>query len=361
MTVAASVEPILDKAVDGGRLTAEEALHLFEAGDLLGLGQAAQEAARRRHPEGAVTYIVDRNINYSNVCTAGCTFCAFYRTRGHEEAYTLTREELYAKVEDLIGVGGCQVLMQGGLHPDLPLAFYEEMLSDLKERYPQVNLHAFSPPEFINFTRLEDQPLRTIIRRLKEAGLGSIPGGGAEILVEEVRNRISPGKCTAAEWLEVMETAHEEGLRTTATMMFGHVETLADRVAHLIAVRGLQDRTGGFTAFICWTFQPDYTRLGAKLDYQRATSHEYLKTQAIARLVLDNFDNVQASWVTQGDKVGQLSLLFGANDFGGTMLEENVVRAAGTSHSIAEDHIRDLIAELGFTPKRRTFFYELLE
>jgi cyclic dehypoxanthinyl futalosine synthase len=361
MKVASSVEVLLDKSTDGGRLTADEALYLYESGDLLALGQAAQEVARRRHPNGVITYIVDRNVNYSNVCTAGCSFCAFYRVKGHEEAYVLTRQELYDKIEELVELGGCQVLMQGGLHPELTLAFYEEMLSDLKARFPQVNLHAFSPPEFVNLARLEGIPLREIIRRLREAGLGSIPGGGAEILVEEVRQKISPGKCTAAQWLEVMETAHEEGLRTTATMMFGHVESLADRVSHLMAVRDLQDRTGGFTAFICWSFQPDYTRLGAKLDYTRATAHEYLKTQAIARLVLDNFDNVQASWVTQGDKIGQVALLFGANDFGGTMLEENVVSAAGTSHSMPEERIRELISELGFAPKRRNFFYDLLE
>ena len=361
MKATSSVEAILDKAVGGNRLSAEEALHLFAEGDLLSIGQAAHEVARFRHPEALVTYIVDRNINYSNVCTANCSFCAFYRTRGHEEAYVLARQEIYEKIEELVSLGGCQVLMQGGLHPDLPLDFYEEMLCDLKSRYPEVNLHAFSPPEFINLVKLTDLPLREIIRRLKASGLGSIPGGGAEILVEEVRRRISAGKCTAAQWLEVMETAHEEGLRTTATMMFGHVETMADRVSHLMAVRDLQDKTGGFTAFICWSFQPDHTRLGEKLHYHRATSHEYLKTQAISRLVLDNVDNIQASWVTQGEKIGQVSLLFGANDFGGTMLEENVVSSAGTTYSLTESHMRDLIAELGCTPKRRNFFYELLE
>jgi cyclic dehypoxanthinyl futalosine synthase len=357
----AAVEKILQKAVEGQRLSGQEALTLFQSAPLAELGRAAHEVARRRHPEGIITYIVDRNINYSNVCAAGCTFCAFYRTRGHKEAYLLARDEIYAKIEELIELGGCQVLMQGGLHPDLPLSFYEEMLQDLKARYPKVNLHAFSPPEIVHFARLEGISIREVIRRLQAAGLGSIPGGGAEILVEEVRQRISPAKCTAAQWLEVMETAHQEGLRTTATMMFGHVETLAHRVSHLLALRDLQDRTGGFTAFICWTFQPERTRLGAAINHRKATSHEYLTTQAVARLVLDNFDNIQASWVTQGERIGQMALLFGANDFGGTMLEENVVRAAGTSYSITEARIRSLIEELGFKPKRRNVFYKLLE
>ncbi|MDV2503148.1 MAG: cyclic dehypoxanthinyl futalosine synthase [bacterium] len=356
-----AVETILDKAVAGQRLSSDEALGLLESEDLLPLGQAARQVAHRHHPEGVVTYIVDRNVNYSNVCSAVCTFCAFYRTRGHEEAYVLAREEIYEKMDELASMDGRQVLMQGGLHPDLPLAFYEELLSDLKARYPQINLHAFSPPEIINFATLYDLSVREVIGRMHEAGLGSIPGGGAEILVDSVRKRISHGKCTSAEWLEVMETAHELGLRTTATMMFGHVETLAERVEHLITLRELQDRTGGFTAFICWTFQPDNTPLGSRLNYERTTSHEYLKTQAVARLVLDNIDNVQTSWVTQGEEIGQLGLLFGANDFGGTMLEENVVSAAGAYYDVPEERIRDLIAEAGFTPKRRTTFYELLE
>ena len=357
----ANVRTILDNALAGQRLTSDDALRLLESEDLLAIGRAAQEVALRRHPEGAVTYIVDRNVNYSNVCSAVCTFCAFYRTPGHDEGYELTRQEIYEKMDELASLGGRQVLMQGGLHPDLSLSFYEELLADLKARYPEVNLHAFSPPEIINFVDLEGISLREVIRRLKAAGLGSIPGGGADILVEAVRDRISRGKGSAAQWLEVMETAHEEGLRTTATMMFGHVETLADRVEHLGALRELQDRTGGFTAFICWTFQPDNTPLGKKLNYRRTTSHEYLKTQAVGRLFLDNIDNVQTSWVTQGEKIGQLSLLFGANDFGGTMMEENVVSAAGTYHYVSEERIRELISELGFTPKRRTTFYELLE
>ncbi len=356
-----AVETVLDKAVAGQRLSSDDALGLLEAEDLLPLGQAARQVAHRHHPEGVVTYIVDRNVNYSNVCNVHCSFCAFYRTRGHQEAYVLTRDEIYAKIDELVAMDGRQVLMQGGHHPDLPLSFYEELIADLKARYPSVNLHAFSPPEIVHFAELEGLPLRDVVRRLQEAGLRSIPGGGGEILVDRVRQQISPLKCSAAQWLEVMGTAHELGLRTTATMMFGHVETLAERVEHLMALRELQDRTGGFTAFICWTFQPDNTPLGSRLNYQRTTSHEYLKTQAVARLVLDNIDNVQTSWVTQGEEIGQLGLLFGANDFGGTMLEENVVSAAGTYYSVSEERIRDLIAEAGFTPKRRTTFYELLE
>ncbi len=356
-----AVETVLDKAVAGQRLSSDDALHLLEAEDLLPLGQAARQVAHRHHPEGVVTYIVDRNVNYSNVCNVHCSFCAFYRTRGHQEAYVLTRDETYAKIDELVAMDGRQVLMQGGHHPDLPLSFYEELIADLKARYPSVNLHAFSPPEIVHFAELEGLPLRDVVRRLQEAGLRSIPGGGGEILVDRVRQQISPLKCSAVQWLEVMETAHELGLRTTATMMFGHVETLAERVEHLMALRELQDSTGGFTAFICWTFHPDNTPLGSRLNYQRTTSHEYLKTQAVARLVLDNIDNVQTSWVTQGEEISQLSLLFGANDFGGTMLEENVVSAAGAYYDVPEERVRELIAELGFTPTRRTTFYELLE
>jgi cyclic dehypoxanthinyl futalosine synthase len=355
-----TAEAILDRAVGGQRLSSEEALHLLESDGILPLGHAARQVARRRHPDGIVTYIVDRNVNYSNVCNVHCSFCAFYRTRGHREAYVLTRDEIYAKIDELVAMDGRQVLLQGGHHPDLPLSFYEELIADLKERYPQVNLHAFSPPEIVHFAELEELPLHDVVRRLQEAGLRSIPGGGGEILADRVRKQISPLKCSAAQWLEVMETAHGLALTTTATMMFGHVETLAERVEHLMAIRDLQDRTGGFTAFICWTFQPENNPLGARLNYQRTTSHEYLKTQAVARLVLDNIDNVQTSWVTQGEEIGQLSLLFGANDFGGTMLEENVVSAAGTYYSVNEERIRDLIAEAGFTPMRRTTFYERL-
>jgi cyclic dehypoxanthinyl futalosine synthase len=306
-----------------------------------------------KHPESSVTYVVDRNINYSNICVCGCRFCAFYRAPGDSEGYVLTREELGQKIEETLSLGGTQILMQGGHHPDLPLSFYEEMLHFIKGRYP-IHIHAFSPPEIVHFSKLESSDIATVISRLRSAGLDSIPGGGAEILVDSVRKRVSPNKCSAREWLDVMEEAHRQGLRTTATMMFGHEEETKHRMEHLFALRDLQDRTGGFTAFIPWAFQPQNTAIHRSSE----TAVSYLRLLALSRLVLDNFDNIQASWVTMGPKVAQLALHFGANDFGSTMIEENVVAAAGVHFRLSKEEIRRIIEAAGFQPKQRTMAYQ---
>jgi cyclic dehypoxanthinyl futalosine synthase len=348
----------LRQAVEGNRITTSDCLTLFEQGKLLELGRAAQAISLQKHPEDFRTYNIDRNINYSNVCAAVCDFCAFYRKRNDPDAYVLDRETLYRKIEETIAAGGDQVLMQGGLHPEFRLDWYEDLLRDLKQRFPSINLHAFSPPEIWFFHKLNKLPLRDILERLKNAGLGSLPGGGGEILVDRVRKAITKNKCLADEWLEVMRVAHQIGLRSSATMMFGHIETLAERVEHLDRLRQLQDETGGFTAFICWTFQSENT---AMADVPTVGSHEYLRTQAISRIYLDNFDNVQSSWVTQGSKIGQTALFFGANDMGSLMLEENVVSQAGAVHHLTLDEIKDNIAELGYQPRQRNVHYQLID
>jgi cyclic dehypoxanthinyl futalosine synthase len=355
----------LHKCVNGERINPAEGLTLAESADLLALGRAADAVARRLHPEPYRTYNIDRNINYSNVCAAECDFCAFFRKRRDADAYVLPRGVLYQKIDETIALGGDQVLMQGGLHPTLPLQWYEELLADLKSRYP-INLHAFSPPELWHFHRITKLPLRTVLERLKAAGLGSIPGGGAEILVDRVRAAITRGKCMTDEWLQVMRVWHELGGRSSATMMFGHVETLADRIEHLERLRQLQDETGGFTAFICWTFQkPETPEQGSPYftmhDVPTAGAHEYLKMQAIARLYLDNFANIQSSWVTQGPKIGQIALYFGANDMGSLMIEENVVSSAGTVYHLSLEEIRRAIREAGYIPRQRNVFYEYID
>lgn len=347
---------VLDKAVAGERLTPEEALQLLESHDLTSLGRAADEVTRRLHRENYRTYNIDRNINYTNVCTAVCDFCAFYRSPKSPEGYVLERDELYQKIEETLELGGEQILLQGGLHPEFKLDWYEALLADIKSRYPRINIHGFSPPEIHHFTKVAKLPLRTVLERLKAAGLGSMPGGGAEILVDRVRRAITRGKVLTEDWLNVHRVWHELGGRSTATMMFGHVETLAERVEHLDRLRQLQDETGGFTAFICWTFQPEHTDMA---HIRPAGAFEYLKTNAVARLYLDNFANLQASWVTQGLKIGQLALLYGANDMGSLMIEENVVAEAGTVHYLTMDEIRGAISELGFTPRQRNVHYEL--
>ena len=309
------------------------------------------------HPEPIVTYIVDRNINYTNVCASKCRFCAFYRTEDHPEGYVLAGGALAGKVEETIALGGYQILLQGGMHPGLALDFYTGMLKDLKARFPEVAVHGFSPSEIVFLARRSGCSLGEIITELKDAGLDSIPGGGAEILVDRVRQEISPNKCTADEWLAVMAEAHRQGMRTTATMMFGHVETFGERIEHLDRIRRLQDETGGFTAFIPWTFQPGNTQIRVP----EVSSAEYLKFLALCRLYLDNVDNLQVSWVTQGPHVGQIGLLFGANDFGSTMIEENVVAAAGVSFRMPEEQMRRLIERAGFVPKRRRMDYSLRE
>jgi cyclic dehypoxanthinyl futalosine synthase len=338
---------------ENGRLNIDGALELYLGADFHTLGAMAHRVRIDKHTEPVVTYVVDRNINYSNVCVCGCRFCAFSRPPDHPESYVLSREELSAKIEETLFLGGTQILMQGGHHPDLPLCFYEDMLRFIKSKYP-IHVHAFSPPEIVFFSRLEGIGVGRVISRLVLAGLDSIPGGGAEILVDSVRQSVSPRKCSAAEWLGVMEEAHSQGLRTTATMMFGHEETPRHRLMHLFALRDLQDRTGGFTAFIPWAFQPQ----NSAIHREPETAVSYLRLLAISRLVLDNFDNIQASWVTMGPKVAQLALFFGANDFGSTMIEENVVAAAGVRFRLSADEIRRIIESAGFQPRQRTMAYE---
>ncbi len=353
-----TVTPVLRKAVDGERLTPDEGLALFECRDLAALGRAADTVCRRLHPEPYRTYNIDRNINYTNVCAAVCDFCAFYRKSGAADAYVLPRETLYQKIEETIQLGGDQVLLQGGNHPTLKLEWYEELLRDLKVRYPQVNLHAFSASEIWHFHKLNKLPLRDVLQRLKDAGMGSLPGGGAEILTDRVRKAITVNKVLTEEWLEVHRVWHELGGRSTCTMMFGHVETPAERIEHLERLRQLQDETGGFTAFICWTFQPEHTELA---HLPPAGAFEYLRTQAIARLYLDNVRNIQSSWVTQGPKIGQLALFFGANDMGSLMIEENVVASAGTVYYLTLEQIKNAIREAGYVPRQRNVFYELID
>lgn len=339
------------------RLTATEALDLWEREDVFSLGKAAHGRRMHLHPLPIATYIVDRNINYTNVCVSGCRFCAFYRPPGEEGGYVLSPEELAAKVGETVELGGRQILLQGGMHPDLGLEFYTGMLEKLKARFPEVAVHGFSPPEIDFLARKTGLPVAEVIRLLRASGLDSIPGGGAEILVDRVRSRLSPNKCTADEWLEVMRQAHLQGMRTTATMMFGHIESMAERIEHLERVRALQDETGGFTAFIPWTFQPGNTRVEAG----EASSHEYLKFLALSRLYLDNVANIQASWVTQGPMVGQLALRWGANDFGSLMIEENVVAATGVHFRLSEGRLKELVQGAGFTPRRRRMDYTLID
>jgi cyclic dehypoxanthinyl futalosine synthase len=356
--LASTITRLLDKAVDGQRLSPEEGLRLLESHDLAAIGGAADAVMRRLHPEPYRTYNIDRNINYTNVCSAVCDFCAFYRRPKDPEGYVLDRDVLLAKIQETIELGGDQILMQGGMHPALSLEWYEELLTDIKSRFPQVNVHGFSPPEIHAFTKVNHLPLRTVLERLKAAGLGSLPGGGAEILVDRVRAAITRGKVMTDDWLNVNRVWHELGGRSTATMMFGHVETLAERIEHLERLRQLQDETGGFTAFICWTFQPEHTELA---HVPAAGSFEYLKTQAVSRLYLDNFANIQSSWVTQGLKIGQIAMLYGANDMGSLMIEENVVASAGTVHYLSLEQIRGAIRELGYIPRQRNVFYQLID
>ena len=364
-----SVASILDKSLAGERLSPEEGLALLESHDLTAIGEAADAVARRLHPEPFRTYNIDRNINYSNVCAAVCDFCAFYRPLKHSEAYVLPTETILDKIAETVALGGDQILMQGGLHPTLPLEWYEDLLRAIKQAFPQVNVHGFSPPEIHHFTKVAKLPLRTVLERLKEAGLGSLPGGGGEILVDRVRELITRGKVLTDDWLNVHRVWHELGGRSTCTMMFGHVETLAERIEHLERLRQLQDETGGFTAYICWTFQPpehapwfDNRRDGVDMSQiPEAGAFEYLKTQAVSRLYLDNIPNIQSSWVTQGEKIGGLALLFGANDMGSLMIEENVVAQAGTVYHLTLETIRRLIREAGYIPRQRNVFYEYID
>ena len=347
----------LEKAAAGERLSAADALALYTSAPTPTLGRLADAARQRRHRDGIVTYIIDRNVNYTNVCVARCRFCAFYRPVGSTEGYTLGFQEIFTKIDETISLGGGQLLLQGGHNPDVPLRWYEDLFREVKRRYPDFRLHALSPPELIHISRLSRLAVPAVIDRLIAAGLDSIPGGGAEILVDRVRRILNCyNKATTDEWLDVMRHAHRAGLRTTATMMYGTVETIEERLEHLFRLRDLQDETGGFTAFIAWSFQPDHTELSGV----EATGVEYLRTLAMARLVLDTFDNVQASWVTQGGKVGQLSLAYGANDMGSVMIEENVVRAAGAEYCMDEAEVVRNIENAGFVAKRRNMHYDVL-
>ena len=353
---AVSLDTALAKGAAGERLDEDEAELLDEKAPLLELGLAADARRRALHGDGIVTYIVSRNVNYTNVCTTACHFCAFYRPRGHQESYVLTREELTRKIDETVALGGIEILLQGGLHPDLGIEWYEELFRWVKATWPVINLHALSPEEIWHIARTSDLPLDETIRRLVASGLDSIPGGGAEILDDDVRRRIAPLKCSTDEWLTVMKAAHLQGLKSTATMMFGVGEGPRHRVAHLARLRELQDQTQGFTAFICWPFQSAHTRL----EPGDGSAHAYLRTNALARLFLDNVPNLQASWVTMGGGVAQASLHMGCNDFGSVMIEENVVSAAGIAFSMDSEEVERHIRDAGFTPARRNMKYQLV-
>ena len=350
------VDEILTRAIRGERISEGEALTLLRDGELLQLGQAANAIRNRLNDPKVVTYIVDRNINYTNICIYKCKFCAFYRRPGDPEGYLLSREELREKIQETVDLGGTGVLLQGGVHPDLPLQYYTDLLSWMREEFPEVHRHAFSPPEILYIARFTKMPLREVIAKLIDAGLQSIPGGGAEILVDRIRlETLSYPKASTAGWLDVMRTAHELGLRTTATMMFGQGESLEDRIEHLRRVRDLQDETRGFTAFIAWTFQNANTEMQ---HIEEASGFEYLRTQTVARIYLDNIRSVQSSWVTQGLKIGQLALKFGANDMGSIMIEENVVAAAGARNRVTTEEMKRLIREAGYSPVQRLTLYQ---
>jgi cyclic dehypoxanthinyl futalosine synthase len=361
--VSLNRDAVMDKVLEGKRISPDEALSLYrlpleELGALANVRRnLAKEKAYGGRGREIVTYIADRNINYTNVCNVYCKFCAFYRTERDEDHYVLSREQLDQKLDELSAAGGVQILMQGGHHPKLPFQWYVDLLQHIRQKYPHINIHGFSPPEFQHFAETFRMTLREVMSEFKRAGLGSIPGGGGEILVDRVRKKISPLKINSDQWLEVMQVAHELGLKSSATMMFGHVETVEERIEHLRRIRDQQDRSGGFTAFICWTFQPQHTVLKVK---QPTGVAEYLRMQALARIFLDNIDNIQSSWVTQGPEIGQVALKYGANDFGSVMMEENVVSAAGTTFRLNALEIESLIREAGYEPRRRNNSYELL-
>jgi cyclic dehypoxanthinyl futalosine synthase len=353
-----SCREILAASVAGQRLSDDEFLLVADQASLYELAWCADEIRRRLHPDNVVSYVIDRNINYTDICISACAFCAYFKAPESGDGMVLSRAELLAKIDETKELGGTQILLQGGLHPDLPLSWYEDMVAAIKAT--GIHLHGFSPPEIVHLAELSGLSIGAVIEKLAAAGLDSIPGGGAEILSDRVRRRIAPRKCSADQWLAVMEEAHRLGLRTTATMMFGHVETIEERLEHLRRLRELQDRTGGFTAFIPWPFQPDHTVLGRQQHYS-TSGLAYLRMLALSRIYLDNIANIQASWVTQGPKIAQLSLFFGANDFGSTMIEENVVAAAGISFRLSESEIRRLVGDAGFVPRQRYMDYRLVD
>ncbi|VAX20123.1 Cyclic dehypoxanthine futalosine synthase [hydrothermal vent metagenome] len=351
-----TIRTILERVAQGEKLSDVDAVLLLESSDLVPIGRSANEARMKIKPEPCVTYIVDRNINYTNICVSKCGFCAFYRTEGDSDGYTLSENEIDKKIEETISLGGVQILMQGGHHPTHKIGWYEDMVSAIKQKH-DIHVHAFSPPEIVHIAELSGITVTETIERLMNAGLDSIPGGGAEVLSDRVRDEVSPLKCSADEWIDVMRCAHKLGMKTTATMMFGHRETLPERVESMRRIRDLQDETGGFTAFIPWTFQPANTDMA---DIPETGGFDYLKTLAVCRLYLNNIENIQASWVTQGPKVAQMALYFGANDMGSTMIEENVVASAGVAFRMSEKDIRRTIEDTGMTPKRRNMTYELI-
>jgi cyclic dehypoxanthinyl futalosine synthase len=353
------IQPILDKALAGERLTSEDCTELLESKDFVRVGLAADEIRRRKNNPEIVTYIIDRNINYTNVCNVVCTFCAFYRRPGKPDTYVHSIEEICKRIDETIALGGTGVLMQGGLHPDFNIEWYEDLLRTLKAKYPKFQLHCFSPPEIHNIHLISHLDYETIMQRLKDAGLNSLPGGGGEILDDEVRTRVST-KCNTQEWLDVMRAVHKVGLRSTATMMFGIGDRIEHRVRHLQRVRDVQDETGGFTAFIPWTFQRENTALGRKITIE-PTGIDYLQMVAVSRLFLDNIQHIQASWLTQGLKLGQTALRFGADDMGSIMIEENVVSAAGANTCANERDLRYQVREAGFIPQQRDILYNYID
>jgi len=351
-----SIDDIADKVYAGERITGDDALRMFQHHNLVELAELADFVRNKKHPNNIVTYIIGRNINYTNVCWVRCSFCNFYRVPGQEGGYVLPRETIFQKIQEMVDVDGIEILMQGGLNPKLKLEWYEDLFRAIMEKFPNVILHALSPAEIIYIKNISKLSMEETLLRLKAAGLHSVPGGGAEILTDRVRNFISEYKDTAEEWLDCMRVAHKVGLRSSATMMYGSVDTLEDRVEHLQKLRDLQDETGGFRAFIAWNYQPDGTELGGT----RASAFDYMRTIAISRVFLDNFDNIQASWVTQGPRIGQLSLRYGVNDFGSTMMEENVVSQAGCVFTVPIEEIERLIIDAGYEPHQRNTRYELL-
>jgi cyclic dehypoxanthinyl futalosine synthase len=350
------IQPILDKVLSGERMTADDCTALLESYDIARIGAAANEMRMRKNPTDVVTYIIDRNINYTNVCNVVCTFCAFYRRQGKPDTYVHSIEEIEKRIEETIALGGTGVLMQGGLHPDFNIEWYENLLSTLHQKYPKFQLHCFSPPEIHNISLISGLDYETIMRRLKAAGLYSMPGGGGEILDDDVRARVST-KCNTQQWLDVMRAVHKVGLRSTATMMFGIGDNISHRVKHLQRIRDVQDETGGFTAFIPWTFQRENTALGRKIT-EEPTGIDYLKMVSVSRLFLDNVQHIQSSWLTQGLRLGQTALRFGADDMGSIMIEENVVSAAGANNEANEKELRYQISEAGFIPQQRDILYE---
>ncbi|MCL5292018.1 MAG: dehypoxanthine futalosine cyclase [Actinobacteria bacterium] len=337
-------------------MTDEEAVSLIESGNIHDLAEAADALRRRLHPENIVTFIIDRNINYTNVCISKCRFCAFYRTKEDKEAYVLSKDEMFRKIEETVELEGTQIMLQGGLHPELQIDFYEDLLESIKSRF-SVTIHSFGPPEIAHISRLSGIPVAETIRRLHAAGLDSLPGGGAEILVDHVRAEVSPNKISATKWLSVMREAQLLGLKSTATMMLGGAESISDRVTHLAAIRKLQDETGGFRGFIPWTYQPGFTDLGGSVT----SVQDYLRTLAVSRLYLNNFDHVQGSWVTQGKEIGQITLSFGGDDLGSIMIEENVVKATGVTYKMSKEEMVRLIRATGRIPAKRDTKYEILE